>query len=247
MIADAVSERTRDVRGLAWHDRAHIAHRRGRVTEAIDYAYEAWSAIDDPVARERVLGDLAAIALAAGYRETARDANMVLLATAREPLGAVDRDHQLDGDRHAGSSRGRLHAVAPKPRWSCAGAGHPGRISVLRRPRRPRISAPSSGNRGITARSRDRRATASSVRCSSARRPRSGERATIHTIRDRNRPSPRPSAWRTSVQRCRTHGHWRRSRTDRTITQRAPIRSSRLAPAALLQAYRVSSVCPSPR
>jgi tetratricopeptide (TPR) repeat protein len=85
VIADAVSERTREVRGLAWHDRAHIAHRRGKVTEAIDYAYEAWSAIDDPVARERVLGDLAAIALAAGYRDTARDANSVLLATAREP------------------------------------------------------------------------------------------------------------------------------------------------------------------
>jgi hypothetical protein len=86
VIADAVSERTREVRGLAWHDRAHIAHRRGRVAEAIDYAYEAWSAIDDPVARERVLGDLAAIALAAGYRETARDANLVLAATARQPL-----------------------------------------------------------------------------------------------------------------------------------------------------------------
>jgi tetratricopeptide (TPR) repeat protein len=85
VIGDAVSERTREVRGLAWHDRAHVAHRRGRVTEAIDYAYEAWSAIDDPVARERVLGDLAAIALTAGYRETARDANLVLLATAREP------------------------------------------------------------------------------------------------------------------------------------------------------------------
>jgi tetratricopeptide (TPR) repeat protein len=80
-----VSERTRDVRGLAWHDRAHIAHRRGRVAEAIDYAYEAWSAIDDPTARERVLGDLAAIALSAGYRDTARDANSVLQATAREP------------------------------------------------------------------------------------------------------------------------------------------------------------------
>jgi len=85
VIADAVSERTRDVRGLAWHDRAHIAHRRGRVAEAIDYAYEAWSAIDDPTARERVLGDLASIALAAGYRDTARDANSVLQATAREP------------------------------------------------------------------------------------------------------------------------------------------------------------------
>ena len=86
VIADAVSERTREVRGTAWHDRAHIAHRRGRVAEAIDYAYEAWSAIDDSVARERVLSDLAAIALAAGYRETARDANLVLLATAREPF-----------------------------------------------------------------------------------------------------------------------------------------------------------------
>jgi hypothetical protein len=85
VIADAVSVRTREVRGLAWHDRAHVAHRRGRVTEAIDYAYEAWSAIDDPVARERVLGDLAAIALTAGFRETARDANLVLLATARDP------------------------------------------------------------------------------------------------------------------------------------------------------------------
>jgi tetratricopeptide (TPR) repeat protein len=86
VIADAVSERTREVRGLAWHDRALIAHRRGRITEAIDYAYEAWSAIDDPVARERVLGDLAVLALSAGYRDTARDANLVMLATAREPL-----------------------------------------------------------------------------------------------------------------------------------------------------------------
>jgi tetratricopeptide (TPR) repeat protein len=85
VISDAVSERTREVRALAWHDRANVAHRRGMTAAAIDYAYEAWSAIDDPAARERVLADLATMALAAGYRDTARDANTVLIATAREP------------------------------------------------------------------------------------------------------------------------------------------------------------------
>ena len=86
VIADAVSERTREVRALAWHDRATIAHRRGQTATAIDYAYEAWSAVDDPVARERVLANLATMALDAGYRDTARDANTVLVATAQEPV-----------------------------------------------------------------------------------------------------------------------------------------------------------------
>jgi tetratricopeptide (TPR) repeat protein len=86
VISDAVSERTREVRALAWHDRASIAYRRGKTTAAIDYAFEAWSAVDDPAARERVLADLATIALDAGYRDTARDANTVLLATGQEPF-----------------------------------------------------------------------------------------------------------------------------------------------------------------
>jgi hypothetical protein len=84
LVVDANSPHNREVRAYAWHDRAAVAHRRGQTAESIEYAYEAWSAAREPAARERILADLACIALAAGYREAARDANTVLAATAKE-------------------------------------------------------------------------------------------------------------------------------------------------------------------
>jgi tetratricopeptide (TPR) repeat protein len=85
IIGDAVSDRTREVRAHAWHDRAIVAQRRGRTADAIEYAYEAWAAAQDPPSRERILVDLAGIAASAGYRDTARDAYAVLAGTAKEP------------------------------------------------------------------------------------------------------------------------------------------------------------------
>lgn len=84
ILADAESESTREVRAHAWHDRAAVAHRRGHKAESIEYAYEAWVATREPATRERILRDLAAIALAAGYRDAARDASAVLATTAKK-------------------------------------------------------------------------------------------------------------------------------------------------------------------
>jgi tetratricopeptide (TPR) repeat protein len=84
ILADTETESTREVRAHAWHDRAAVAHRRGHKAESIEYAYEAWVATREPAIRERILRDLAAVALAAGYRDAARDASAVLATTAKK-------------------------------------------------------------------------------------------------------------------------------------------------------------------
>ena len=86
IIGDAVSDGAREARAQAWHERAQVAQRGGHSTEAIEYAYEAWVATRDPVARERILLDLASIAAAAGCPEIARDAEALLSETAAEPV-----------------------------------------------------------------------------------------------------------------------------------------------------------------
>jgi hypothetical protein len=86
IINDAVADGAGEVRSQAWHERAELAQRRGQAVEAIEYAYQAWVSTKEPIARERILADLAAIAGAAGYRDTARDANALLSETAAEPM-----------------------------------------------------------------------------------------------------------------------------------------------------------------
>lgn len=73
-----------EVQGLALHDRSTVAHLRGDYERAVRYAYQALGLLGSPVARDRVLGDLAASFVVLGVRSAARDALMVLAATAQD-------------------------------------------------------------------------------------------------------------------------------------------------------------------
>ena len=73
-----------ELRALALHDRAVVAHSRRDHERAIRLAFEALQGMQTPVSRDRVLGDLAAAFADLGVRSTARDAHLVLAATAQE-------------------------------------------------------------------------------------------------------------------------------------------------------------------
>ena len=82
-IERAEQARLREVRALALHDRADVAHRRGDYERAVCLAYEALEELQDPAQRDRVLADIAASFFELGMRGAARDAQLILAATAQ--------------------------------------------------------------------------------------------------------------------------------------------------------------------
>lgn len=83
-IARAADPELIEVRSIALQDRGFVAHRRGDYETAIKCAYAAYGGMTSQTARDRVLVDLAATFLEIGLHSAARDANLVLAATAQE-------------------------------------------------------------------------------------------------------------------------------------------------------------------
>jgi tetratricopeptide (TPR) repeat protein len=81
---EADANRLREVRSMAVHDRADIAFRRGDYDVAVTLGYEALEGYTDPLQRDRVLGDIAGAFFELGLRDAARDAYLILAATAQE-------------------------------------------------------------------------------------------------------------------------------------------------------------------
>jgi tetratricopeptide (TPR) repeat protein len=73
-----------EIRATAIHDRAHLAIRRGRPEEAVVLGYEALQGVRNQMARDRVLNDLGAAFSMLGVYSAARDAYLVVAATAQE-------------------------------------------------------------------------------------------------------------------------------------------------------------------
>jgi hypothetical protein len=73
-----------EVRSIALQDRAAVAHRRGQYSTALEMAYTALGGMPNQVSRDRVLTDIAAMFSEMGLYSAARDANLVLAATAQE-------------------------------------------------------------------------------------------------------------------------------------------------------------------
>lgn len=91
--ADAIYEETvkralgaafDDVRSRALHGRANVAFNRGQYELSIQVAYQALHCSQSPKERDRILGAIAAAFLELGVYSAARDAFMVLSATAQE-------------------------------------------------------------------------------------------------------------------------------------------------------------------
>jgi tetratricopeptide (TPR) repeat protein len=73
-----------EVRATATHDRALVANRRGRFDEAVELQYEAFKGVRNQMARDRVLNDLGTSFVQLGIYSAARDAYLVVAATAQE-------------------------------------------------------------------------------------------------------------------------------------------------------------------
>ena len=83
-IAHAVGEELRDVRSRALHERSLVAQTRKQYELAIRLAYDALSLAQASTERDRILGDLALSFMDLGIYSAARDAYLVLSATAQE-------------------------------------------------------------------------------------------------------------------------------------------------------------------
>ena len=83
-IARATEHNLIEVRSMATHDRAYIAYTRGQYDVAIRFAYDALRDSVNESERDRILGDLAVSFSMLGVKSAARDAFLILAATARE-------------------------------------------------------------------------------------------------------------------------------------------------------------------
>jgi tetratricopeptide (TPR) repeat protein len=83
-IARATGPELVDVRSRALHDRSGVATLSGQYDLAIRLGYEALSQSQNPTHRDRILGDIAAAFYLLGVFSAARDAYLVLSATAQE-------------------------------------------------------------------------------------------------------------------------------------------------------------------
>jgi tetratricopeptide (TPR) repeat protein len=84
MIGIAGEHNFTDLRARALHDRATVAGERGDYQLSIKLAYEALEIAQSPRDRDRILGDIAVLFYRLGVRSAARDAYLILAATAQE-------------------------------------------------------------------------------------------------------------------------------------------------------------------
>jgi tetratricopeptide (TPR) repeat protein len=83
-IGQAARHNLLAVRSMALHDRAAVAGERGDYELAVKLAYEALESTQSPRDRDRILGDIANAFYRLGVRSAARDAFVILAATAQE-------------------------------------------------------------------------------------------------------------------------------------------------------------------
>lgn len=83
-LTEATARSLGEVRATALHISATVAHARGDYERAIRLAYQSLDGFSSPVMRDRALADVAAAFAELGVRTAARDAHLVLAATAQE-------------------------------------------------------------------------------------------------------------------------------------------------------------------
>jgi tetratricopeptide (TPR) repeat protein len=83
VIVQARDRALPDIEGMALHSRAAITTRRGEHAEGVKLAYEALGLISKPSEKDLVLGDIAGMFTALGMHDSARDAHLILAATAQ--------------------------------------------------------------------------------------------------------------------------------------------------------------------
>jgi len=86
VIVQARDQDLSEVQGMALHSRAVVAQKRGQFAEGLKLAYDALGQTVKPASRDFVLEDIASIFTDLGMRDAARDAHLVLTATAGTKL-----------------------------------------------------------------------------------------------------------------------------------------------------------------
>jgi tetratricopeptide (TPR) repeat protein len=86
VIVQAREQELTEVQGAALHSRAGLAAHRGDYAEGLKLAYEALAHTRKPTERDQVLGDIGAMFAALGVHDAARDAHLILAATAQTKL-----------------------------------------------------------------------------------------------------------------------------------------------------------------
>jgi tetratricopeptide (TPR) repeat protein len=83
VIVQARDQALPEIEGMALHSRAALTTRGGEHAEGLKLAYEALSLISKPSEKDLVLGDIAGMFTTLGMRDSARDAHLILAATAQ--------------------------------------------------------------------------------------------------------------------------------------------------------------------
>ncbi len=86
VIVQAGDQGFEDVTGIALHSRAVLAQRRGEYADGLRLAYQALGCTKKPTERDQVLEDIGAMFTELGMYEPARDAHLILAATAQTKL-----------------------------------------------------------------------------------------------------------------------------------------------------------------
>jgi hypothetical protein len=83
-IVRAAESGLAEIGATAIHDRAHLAGRRGQHEHAVTLQFQAFKGVRNQMARDRVLNDLGSSFAQLGVYSAARDAFLVVAATAQE-------------------------------------------------------------------------------------------------------------------------------------------------------------------
>jgi tetratricopeptide (TPR) repeat protein len=83
VIVQARDQSLPEIQGMALHSRAVLTARRGEPAEALKLAYEALGLTSKPSEKDQVLVDIAGMFTELGLHESARDAHLILTATAQ--------------------------------------------------------------------------------------------------------------------------------------------------------------------
>jgi len=83
VLVQAREQALSEVQADALHAGAALAQRQGASTEGVKLAYEALSLTANPASRDFMLEDIAAMFTEIGLRDSARDAHLILTATAQ--------------------------------------------------------------------------------------------------------------------------------------------------------------------
>jgi tetratricopeptide (TPR) repeat protein len=123
VLMQARDQEMPEIQGQALHTLAALAQRRGEHAEGLKFAHEALNLITKPADRDFILEDIAALFTELGLRDSARDAHLILTATAQSKLVRWTATlnlmelASLDGMEDAFHHYARELAVAPLGAW----------------------------------------------------------------------------------------------------------------------------------